>query len=126
MGQSYKTDEGKYLKPCEMILKDGRHVDKETKKPVIITWEKMSKSKYNGVNPLQMFEEHSTDTIRLVILSDVAPTSHRNWSQDSKYIFLVYPSGFFYDIKQYSLNLGGDYQKLRINLIFLIVSNQNY
>lgn len=44
----------------------------------------MSKSKYNGVDPEDMFKEYGTDTTRLLILADVAPTSHRNWNSNSK------------------------------------------
>lgn len=55
-----------------------------TGEPVVMTWEKMSKSKKNGVDPHEMFETYSADTIRLLILGDVAPTSHRNWNNNSK------------------------------------------
>ena len=47
----------------------------------------MSKSKYNGVDPESMLKEYGTDTTRLLILGDVAPTSHRNWNSDSEYMF---------------------------------------
>jgi len=45
----------------------------------------MSKSKLNGVEPSDMFNEYGTDTTRLIILADVAPTSHRNWSSASEH-----------------------------------------
>lgn len=49
-----------------------------------MTWEKMSKSKLNGIDPSEMFSEYGADTTRLITLADVAPTSHRNWSSASK------------------------------------------
>lgn len=72
-------------------------MSKETGDPVAISWEKMSKSKHNGVDPEEMFREYGTDTTRLLILADVAPTSHRNWNSNStfKKIALkmyIYPS----------------------------------
>lgn len=79
---------GKYLRTDEVQKVGKDYVEKETKLLVKSTWEKMSKSKYNGVDPSEMISEYSADTIRLLILGDVAPTSHRNWSMDSKYSFI--------------------------------------
>ena len=85
-GMSFRSKQsGKYLKP-EEVEKDGKnYIEKKTKLPVMTKWEKMSKSKYNGVDPSEMIKEYSADTIKLLILGDVAPTSHRNWSKESKY-----------------------------------------
>ncbi|CAB0029444.1 unnamed protein product [Trichogramma brassicae] len=84
MGQSYSTRDGKYLKADQVTTNAaGTLVDKSSKEPVVTAWEKMSKSKYNGVSPSKMFSQYSTDTIRLLILADVAPTSNRNWSEDT-------------------------------------------
>lgn len=55
-----------------------------SREPVVMAWEKMSKSKLNGVDPSEIIEEYGCDTTRLIILADVAPTSHRNWSSASK------------------------------------------
>ncbi|XP_058807597.1 probable leucine--tRNA ligase, mitochondrial isoform X2 [Phymastichus coffea] len=83
MGQSYCNKAGKYLKPQDILISDDGYVEKETGEPVVATWEKMSKSKYNGVDPTNMFKEYSADTIRLLMLADVAPTSNRHWSKDT-------------------------------------------
>ncbi|KAL7306946.1 hypothetical protein TKK_0000704 [Trichogramma kaykai] len=84
MGQSYSTRDGKYLKADQVTTNAaGTLVEKSSKEPVVTAWEKMSKSKYNGVSPSKMFSQYSTDTIRLLILADVAPTSNRNWSEDT-------------------------------------------
>ncbi|CAO1415945.1 unnamed protein product [Diamesa serratosioi] len=45
------------------------------------SYRKMSKSKFNGVDPVDVIGEHGCDTTRLIMLADVAPTSHRNWSE---------------------------------------------
>lgn len=87
MGRSYRVKgTGKYLneKDVRIIdLKKNKAETKDTKEPVVIAWEKMSKSKHNGVDPQDMFNEYGTDTTRLLILADVAPTSHRNWNTNT-------------------------------------------
>ncbi|GLV45797.1 Leucyl-tRNA synthetase mitochondrial [Carabus blaptoides fortunei] len=84
MGQSYRIKgTGKYLSKSQVNIIDSKKnkaIDKESGKSVVVTWEKMSKSKLNGVDPEEMFEQYGTDTTRLLVLADVAPTSHRNWS----------------------------------------------
>lgn len=77
------AESGKYLRPDEVEHDGNTPIEKETKLPVRTKWEKMSKSKYNGVDPSKMIEKYSADTIKLLILGDVAPTSHRNWSEDT-------------------------------------------
>lgn len=89
MGRSFRVKgSGKYLKEDEVEILDvkkNKAISKETKEPVTMTWEKMSKSKLNGVDPSDMIGEYGNDTTRLIILGDVAPTSHRNWSNASEY-----------------------------------------
>lgn len=83
-GKSYRVKEtGQYLKENEVEVidaKKGKAVEKSTGKAVTVLWEKMSKSKFNGVDPGDVINEHGCDTMRLIMLADVAPTSHRNWS----------------------------------------------
>uniref|UniRef100_A0A1B0D600 leucine--tRNA ligase n=1 Tax=Phlebotomus papatasi TaxID=29031 RepID=A0A1B0D600_PHLPP len=85
MGRSFRVKgTGKYLPESEVEILDEKRnkaVEKASRKPVVVTWEKMSKSKLNGVDPEEVFEELGIDTTRLVILGDVAPFSHRNWSR---------------------------------------------
>ncbi|XP_073839424.1 leucyl-tRNA synthetase, mitochondrial isoform X2 [Musca autumnalis] len=84
MGRTFRVKgSGRYVQEHEVDIvnaKKNQAVLKETKEPVVMLWEKMSKSKMNGVDPTDMFRDYGTDTTRLIILADVAPTSHRNWS----------------------------------------------
>ncbi|XP_068148515.1 leucine--tRNA ligase, mitochondrial isoform X1 [Drosophila tropicalis] len=84
MGRSFRIKgSGRYVPESQVEIinaKKNQALLKETKEPVVMSWEKMSKSKLNGVEPSEMFNEYGTDTTRLIILADVAPTSHRNWS----------------------------------------------
>ncbi|EGD81599.1 leucyl-tRNA synthetase [Salpingoeca rosetta] len=69
-GETHKSAaNGKYLKPDEVERRaDGTVVEVATQQPVDTTWEKMSKSKYNGVDPTQTIAEHGVDAARLFVL----------------------------------------------------------
>jgi leucyl-tRNA synthetase len=88
-GKSFRLKgSGQYLTEAEVEITDAKKnkaIEKSTGAPVVITWEKMSKSKFNGVDPADVINAHGCDTTRLIILGDVAPTSHRNWSSASEY-----------------------------------------
>lgn len=86
-GRTFLTKDGRYIKEDEVNIlneKQNRAEETVTGMPVHIEWEKMSKSKKNGVDPSELFEEYSVDSIRLIMLADVLPRSPRNWSKDSK------------------------------------------
>ncbi|XP_060853600.1 leucine--tRNA ligase, mitochondrial [Rhopalosiphum padi] len=84
MGQSFKNKiNGTYLKEDEVIKKGKTYFTKDGDYPVIATWEKMSKSKHNGVEPKNTISNYGVDTMRLLVLSSVAPTSNRNWNSDT-------------------------------------------
>lgn len=84
-GKTYRVKEtGQYIKADEVEVineKKQKANEKSTGKAVEIIWEKMSKSKFNGVDPVDVIKMHGCDTMRLIMLGDVAPTSHRNWSE---------------------------------------------
>lgn len=46
-----------------------------------ISWEKMSKSKFNGVDPLTIIERYGVDATRLFILSKAAPQDELQWDE---------------------------------------------
>jgi len=61
-GLTYKDkDSGRYLHPEE-----DRHGPN-----VIVNWEKMSKSKYNGVDPEDILGKYGADSVRLFMLFKV-------------------------------------------------------
>ncbi|XP_076449500.1 putative leucine--tRNA ligase, mitochondrial [Babylonia areolata] len=52
MGQSYRVKgTGRYLTPDQVDLTEPKPKEKATGAPVVTEWEKMSKSKHNGVDP---------------------------------------------------------------------------
>ncbi|XP_075216257.1 leucyl-tRNA synthetase, mitochondrial [Lycorma delicatula] len=82
MGKTYRVKgSGKYLKQDEVVQKGKTLVEKETGTPVVEQWEKMSKSKYNGVEPSYILTKYGIDTTRLLILADVSPMSNRHWNE---------------------------------------------
>ncbi len=75
---------GEYLHESDVDLSDVKHpVAMGSGQPVVTTWEKMSKSKLNGVDPEQLLDKYGCDTLKMMILSGVGPASHRNWSEES-------------------------------------------
>ncbi|XP_046634883.1 probable leucine--tRNA ligase, mitochondrial isoform X2 [Daphnia pulicaria] len=84
MGRSYRVKgTGRYLRPEEIDFSGGKPVEMSMKSPLVVSWEKMSKSKFNGVEPESVWNEHGIDTTRLLILADVSPRTSRHWSKDT-------------------------------------------
>ncbi|KAK4300070.1 hypothetical protein Pmani_027705 [Petrolisthes manimaculis] len=74
---------GAYLAPHQVNFSVSPPVARDSGEALEIISEKMSKSKKNGVDPQELLEEYGTDTTRLLMLADVAPTSERIWSSDT-------------------------------------------
>lgn len=86
VGKNYTNYSGVYRSYSPLFwidLKKNKAVTKDSRESVVISWEKMSKSKCNGVDPENLFKQYGIDTTRLLILADVAPTSHRQWNTSS-------------------------------------------
>ena len=49
-----------------------------------VSWEKMSKSKHNGVEPEDVVEQYGRDTVRLYILFAAPPEKDILWDVKSK------------------------------------------
>uniref|UniRef100_A0A8C9Y4V2 leucine--tRNA ligase n=1 Tax=Sander lucioperca TaxID=283035 RepID=A0A8C9Y4V2_SANLU len=79
-GQTFKqADSGQYLKREEIDFSD--------KEPVVrgggrieVTWEKMSKSKHNGLDPQEVVQQYGVDTVRLYILYAAPPEQDILWN----------------------------------------------
>lgn len=65
LAYSYKDDQGKYYYPHQVEKQGDKHVVKEKGTPVNVQIEKMSKSRYNVVNPDDVVREHGADALRL-------------------------------------------------------------
>ncbi|GLD98432.1 hypothetical protein PINS_up007129 [Pythium insidiosum] len=83
LGKTYKAPGTlRYLKPGEYKVDDkGRVVEAATGQEVISVWEKMSKSKYNGVDPEHIRTKHGADVTRLVVLFKAPPAHELEWDE---------------------------------------------
>uniref|UniRef100_A0A8C3LSV5 leucine--tRNA ligase n=1 Tax=Chrysolophus pictus TaxID=9089 RepID=A0A8C3LSV5_CHRPC len=70
---------GQYLKREEVDLTGTEPVHLKTGEKVQVTWEKMSKSKHNGIDPEELMKEYGIDTIRLYILFAAPPEQDILW-----------------------------------------------
>ena len=83
-GRSFRLKNStRYLRPDQVREEGGKFHCVETGAPVVTDWEKMSKSKHNGVDPGLMFSQYGCDTVRLMMLCNVGPGSDRNWDEDT-------------------------------------------
>lgn len=68
---------GKYIPPAQVNPADPK--DPETGEPLDVSYEKMSKSKYNGVAPEDVIAKYGTDTVRMFILFKAPPEKDLEW-----------------------------------------------
>lgn len=68
---------GKYIPPAEVNPNDPK--DPTTGEPLEVFYEKMSKSKYNGVDPLEVMAKYGADTARMFILFKAPPEKDLEW-----------------------------------------------
>ncbi|MEI8249737.1 MAG: leucine--tRNA ligase [Synechococcus sp. ELA057] len=78
-GITYRNPEtGKYIAPADVAdPSDPR--DPVTGEPLDTFFEKMSKSKYNGVDPAAVIERYGADTARMFILFKAPPEKDLEW-----------------------------------------------
>ena len=77
-GLTYKNSAtGKYIPSAEVDATNPK--DPETGEALEVFYEKMSKSKYNGVDPLQVMEKYGVDTARMFILFKAPPEKDLEW-----------------------------------------------
>ncbi|KAJ1966554.1 Leucyl-tRNA synthetase, mitochondrial [Dispira parvispora] len=84
-GLTFKDPQtGKYLKPDEVDLGNPqRPLVKATGQPAAVNHEKMSKSKYNGVDPESIIRTYGTDCTRLYVLYKAPPQEVLEWDDQS-------------------------------------------
>jgi leucyl-tRNA synthetase len=82
---SFRDEGKKWLYPNEVErLPDGNYVTINGRKPVeAIRTEKMSKSKKNIVDPVEMVETYGADALRIFILSDTPYENDFDWNTDA-------------------------------------------
>ncbi|CAF0843335.1 unnamed protein product [Brachionus calyciflorus] len=85
-GETYKTKNGRYVPSDNVIKKDGKFFCKQTDEELSVDFEKMSKSKLNGIDPQYMIQKYGVDFTRLFLLSFVHPKSDRNFLLSSDMI----------------------------------------
>jgi leucyl-tRNA synthetase len=78
-GTTYKNpNTGKYIPPSQ-VKDPSNPVDPETGEALEVFFEKMSKSKYNGVDPLEVMDKYGADTARMFILFKAPPEKDLEW-----------------------------------------------
>ncbi|XP_015267751.1 PREDICTED: probable leucine--tRNA ligase, mitochondrial [Gekko japonicus] len=70
---------GQYLKKEEIDLTGPEPVHLKTKEKLQVTWEKMSKSKHNGIEPKEVVQRYGMDTVRLYLLFAAPPEQDILW-----------------------------------------------
>ncbi|XP_023556474.1 probable leucine--tRNA ligase, mitochondrial isoform X2 [Octodon degus] len=78
-GQTFRLPSGQYLPREQVDLTGSVPVHAETREPLVVTWEKMSKSKHNGVDPEEVVAQYGVDTARLYLLFAAPPEKDILW-----------------------------------------------
>ncbi|HCU06144.1 MAG TPA: leucine--tRNA ligase [Holosporales bacterium] len=79
--ETYKSQDNKWLYPNEIEKDRGRAFEVASRNPVTIGPSiKMSKSKRNTVDPLEILDTYGADVARLFVLSDTPPDKDFDWN----------------------------------------------
>jgi leucyl-tRNA synthetase len=72
-----------WFSPKDVVAKDGAYIHKSDGQMVLCGgMEKMSKSKNNGISPIDIIESYGADTARLFVLFAAPPEQNLEWSDD--------------------------------------------
>ncbi|KAI8145706.1 leucyl-tRNA synthetase [Fennellomyces sp. T-0311] len=84
-GQTFKDPvTQRFLKPDEVDTTDPANPKMiASGETPLISFEKMSKSKYNGVDPVSVVQQHGVDSVRLHMLYKAPPTEVLEWEDTS-------------------------------------------
>ncbi len=78
-GITYKNPKtGKYIPPSD-IADPSHPADPQTGDTLEVFYEKMSKSKYNGIDPTEVLSKYGADTARMFILFKAPPEKDLEW-----------------------------------------------
>lgn len=79
-GVTYKNPQtNKYIAPADVQFQGETPVDPETGDELDVFYEKMSKSKSNGVDPQAVLDKYGADTARMFILFKAPPEKDLEW-----------------------------------------------
>jgi leucyl-tRNA synthetase len=83
--ETYKDENDQWLYPEEVVKNDkGQLIVEATgKKAVLGRSEKMSKSKKNLIDPLEILNSYGADVARLFVLSDTPPEKDFDWNTEA-------------------------------------------
>ncbi len=79
--KSYKLEQGGYVAPEKVVEKDGKSYCNDQE--VIVQFDKMSKSKLNGVSPDEIIEEFGADALRLYEMFMGPFDREKTWTTDA-------------------------------------------
>ncbi len=80
-GLTYKNPvSGKYI-PSDCILDQSNPIDPQSGEKLNVHYEKMSKSKYNGVDPESVIKKYGADTARMFVLFKAPPEKDLEWDE---------------------------------------------
>ncbi|MFT6212740.1 MAG: leucyl-tRNA synthetase, partial [Alphaproteobacteria bacterium] len=78
---TYKSHDGRWLEPTEVIKSDDIYIERATKQPATKGASiKMSKSKKNIIDPEDIFARYGADTARWFVLTDTPPDKDIEWT----------------------------------------------
>ena len=79
LAESYQDDAGKYYYPHEVEQADGKAVAKASGATLQTQMEKMSKSRFNVINPSDVIDNYGADALRLYLLFIGPVTASTPW-----------------------------------------------
>ncbi len=80
---AYKIPGGGFVAPSDVEERDGEYYDKRNGQLVKKQLDKMSKSKLNGINPLDVIETYGADTLRLYVTFMGPFDREKIWSDEA-------------------------------------------
>ncbi|XP_016399625.1 leucine--tRNA ligase, mitochondrial [Sinocyclocheilus rhinocerous] len=79
-GQTFRVAEtGQYLTKEDIDFSGPEPIQRDSGSRLQVTWEKMSKSKHNGLDPQEVLQQYGLDTMRLYLLYAAPPEQDILW-----------------------------------------------